>query len=109
MKVLEGEARIAGEYGLRYNFDKMVVYPLAGNRFVGDLSGFRRLGITVDFSCNVKFMQVPIVGDSTFLEEWAGQKMDIIRGVLEGIKGLSKRQVALYLLRGAGHGCRIVY
>ena len=29
--------------------------------------------------------------------------------MLVGVQGLSKRQVALYLLRGAGHGCRIVY
>ena len=35
--------------------------------------------------------------------------MGIIRGILEGIRGLSQRQVALYLSRKAGHGCRIVY
>ena len=54
-------------------------------------------------------MQVPIVGDAAFVEQWAEQMPDIIRKVLMGIQGLSKRQVALYLLRGAGHGCRIVY
>ncbi len=35
--------------------------------------------------------------------------MTIIQNILEGIKGLSRRQVALYLLRKAGHGCRVVY
>ncbi len=35
--------------------------------------------------------------------------MGIIKSILEGIRGLSKRQVALYLLRKAGHGCRVVY
>eukprot|EP00973_Karenia_brevis_P030077 4145766-Karenia_brevis.AAC.1 len=46
LKVLRGEIAIAHEYGLRYNFSKMVVYPVAGSRFSGDLSEFERLGIT---------------------------------------------------------------
>jgi hypothetical protein len=107
--VLEREIALGPEYGLRNNYDKMVVYPLAGRRFTGDLTRFTDLGITVDYSCNVKFMQVPIVGDAGFLEAWVGQKMGIIKKVLEGVSGLSKRQVALYLLRKTGHGCRVVY
>ena len=35
--------------------------------------------------------------------------MGVVRKILEGVRGLSKRQVALYLLRKAGHGCRVVY
>ena len=35
LKVLEGEAAIANAFGLRYNFSKMVVYPLAGRDFQG--------------------------------------------------------------------------
>eukprot|EP00973_Karenia_brevis_P084734 11757428-Karenia_brevis.AAC.1 len=52
LKVLRGEIAIAHEYGLKYNFSKMVVYPLAGSRFSGNLSEFERLGITVDWSGN---------------------------------------------------------
>eukprot|EP00973_Karenia_brevis_P057578 8008662-Karenia_brevis.AAC.1 len=40
----------------------MVLYPLAGQDFTGDVSAFERMGITVDYSCNVKFMQVPMSG-----------------------------------------------
>ena len=87
----------------------MVLYPLAGRGCRADLSKFVDLGINIDYSGNVKFMQVPIVGDVAFVQEWAESKLDIIRKVLVGVQGLSKRQVALYLLRGAGHGCRIVY
>ena len=109
LKVLEGEIRIGPEYGVRNNFSKMVLYPLAGERFSGELDGFRRLGVKIDFSCNVKFMQVPIVGDASFIEEWADAKMGIIKNVLEGVKGLSSRHVAFYLLKGAGDACRVVY
>ena len=108
-KVLEKEIALGPEYGLRNNYDKMVVYPLAGDRFTGDLSKFIELGCKIDYSGNVKFMQVPVVGSPAFVKEWVGQKMGIIRKILEGVKGLSKRQVALYLLRKAGHGCRVVY
>ena len=87
----------------------MVVYPLAGERFRGDLSRFIELGITIDYTGNVKFMQVAIAGSAAFIREWINQKMGIIRKILEGIRGLSKRQVALYLLRKAGHGCRVIY
>jgi hypothetical protein len=48
-KVLEKEIGLGPEYGLRNNYDKMVVYPLAGDRFIGDLSKFTDLGITVDY------------------------------------------------------------
>ena len=108
LKVLEKEIELGTEYGLRNNYKKMVVYPLAGDRFVGDLSRFRELGILVDYSCNVKFMQVPIAGSAAFIREWAKQKMKIVGAILKGVRGLSDRQVALYLLRQAGHGCRII-
>jgi hypothetical protein len=107
--VLEKEIALGPEYGLRFNYAKMVVYPLAGERFTGDLTKFTDLGIKVDYSGNLKFMQVPIVGDAVFLREWGEQKMGVIRKILEGVRGLSKRHVALYLLRKAGHGCRVVY
>ena len=35
--------------------------------------------------------------------------MSTIRKVLHGIKGLPSMHVALYLLKGAGDGCRIVH
>ena len=108
-KVLEKEIALGPEYGLRNNYEKMVVYPLAGDRFTGDLSRFIELGVQVDYSCNVKFMQVPVVGSPEFVKEWVGQKMGVIKKILEGVRGLSKWQVALYLLRRAGHGCRVVY
>ena len=56
--VLEKEVALGPEYGLRNNYSKMVVYPLAGQQFVGDLSRFAALGIAIDYSGNVKFMQV---------------------------------------------------
>ena len=95
--------------GVRHNFEKMVVYPLAGAGFTGDLSKFVELGIPIDYSGNVKFMQVPIAGSSGFLREWATYKLGIIQKILEGIGGLSQRQVALYLLRKTGHVCRVLY
>lgn len=70
---------------------------------------WRLLGIKIDYSGNVKFKQVPIVGsdEDEFARAWSKQKMEIMRGISHG--GLSQRQVALYLLRKAGHWCTIVY
>ena len=40
-RVLEEEiAPLGPQYGLRNNYEKMVVYPMAGERFTGDLSKF---------------------------------------------------------------------
>eukprot|EP00973_Karenia_brevis_P053096 7381603-Karenia_brevis.AAC.1 len=50
LKVVQGEIALGREYGVHNNFDKMVLYTLAGNRFAGDVSGFERLGIKVDYS-----------------------------------------------------------
>ena len=108
-KVWEKEIALGHEYGLRNNYSKMVVYPLAGDKFRGDLSSFERLGITVDYSRNVTFIQVPVVGSDEFVKEWVKQKMNIISKTLDGVKGLSKRQVAVYLLRKARHGYRVIY
>ena len=36
-KVLEKEIALGAENGSRNNYDKMVVYPLAGERFILDL------------------------------------------------------------------------
>ena len=74
-KVLEKEIALGQEYGLRNNYTKIVVYPLAGDRFQGNLSDSERFGIKVDFSRNVKFMQVPIVGSEEFVKGWVKQKM----------------------------------
>ena len=49
------------------------------------------------------------MGDAAFIAEWVDAKMGIIRKVLEGLKGLSSRHVAFYLLKGAGDACRVVY
>ena len=63
------------EYGLRNNCEKMVVYPLAGERFTGDRSNFTYLGtLTVDYSGSVKFMQLPVVGDDEFVRAWEGKR-----------------------------------
>ena len=53
---------IGRAFGVKNNFTKMKVYPLAGELFQGDLSGFEELGIEIDWSGNVLFMRVPIVG-----------------------------------------------
>ena len=78
LKILENEIRVIGEYGLRNNYTKMKVYPLAGHNFLGDLSGFIRLGIEVDDSCDVKFMKTPIVGGAEFFREWADERLELI-------------------------------
>ena len=54
-------------------------------------------------------MQVPIAGTPEFIREWVSTKMGIIKRVLEGVRGLSNKHAALYLLRKAGHGCRVLY
>jgi len=107
--VLEREIALGSEYGLKNNYEKMVVYPLAGNRFSGDLSRFVALGVKIDYSCNVKSMQVPIAGSAEFVREWVAAKMGVIKNILQGVSGLNQRHVALYLLRKAGHGCRVLY
>jgi hypothetical protein len=55
--VLEKEVALGPEYGLRNICEKMVVYPLAGERFSGDLSKFTALGIPIDYTGNVKFIK----------------------------------------------------
>eukprot|EP00973_Karenia_brevis_P086630 12013269-Karenia_brevis.AAC.1 len=57
LKALKGEIALGSEYGVRCNYSKMVVYVLGGQAFQGDLSEFERMGIKVDYSGNVKFMQ----------------------------------------------------
>ena len=109
LKALKGEMAIGRAFGVKNIFTKMKVHPLAGDNFQGDLSGFEELGIEIDWSGNVLFMQVPIVGSLAFMKEWAAGKMKDITKVLEGLRGLSSRHVALYLLKGAGNACRILY
>ena len=67
------------------------------------------MGIEEDWSGNALFMQVPIVGSQAFMKEWAADKMKDIKKVLEGLRGLSSNHVALYLLKGAGNACRVLY
>lgn len=81
----------------------MVPDPLAGHRFRGHLSRFEQLGSKMHYSGNVSFMQVPIVGHSAFVEEWAEQTLAIICKVLVGVQRLPRQQVVFYLLRDAGH------
>ena len=109
LRVLKEEMAVASEYGLRFNFSKMVVYPLAGDACTVDLSGFSALGIKVDRSGNLMFMKVPVVGSTTFVKEWADAKIEYIMKVFDGLRGLSRRHVALYLLKGAGNVCRVLY
>jgi hypothetical protein len=109
LKALKGEMAIGWAFGVKNIFSKMKVYLMAGQKFLGDLSGFEEMGIEVDWSGNVLFMQVPIVGSQAFMEEWATDKMKDIKKVLEGLRGLSSKHVALYLLKGAGNACRVLY
>ena len=53
-------------------------------------------------------MKVPIEGSAEFFCEWADEKLDLIRRVFEGIRGVSNRHVALYVLRGTADVCRVV-
>ena len=52
---------------------------------------------------------ITIVGTPAFMKEWAAEKMKDITKVLEGLRGLSSKHVALYLLKGAGNACRVLY
>ena len=96
---VEGEMAIGRAFGVKNNFSKMKVYPLAGEGFQGDLSGFEELGIEIDWSGNVLFMQVPTAGTVAFVKEWAAEKMKNISKVLVGLRELSSNRVALYLLK----------
>ena len=78
LRVLREEMALASEYGLRFNASKMVVYPLAGDNFRGDLSGFIALGIKVNTTGNLMFMKVPVVGNAAFVKERASSKMEYI-------------------------------
>eukprot|EP00973_Karenia_brevis_P092414 12412320-Karenia_brevis.AAC.1 len=60
----------------------MVLYVLAGQEFQGNLQEFRDMGVQIDYTGDVKFMQVPVVGSAAFVGEWAAQKMGIIKRVL---------------------------
>eukprot|EP00973_Karenia_brevis_P066323 9218383-Karenia_brevis.AAC.1 len=61
----------------------MVLYVLSGQEFQGNLQEFIDMGVQADYSRNVKFMQVPVVGDAEFVREWVARKMGIIRRVLD--------------------------
>ena len=54
-------------------------------------------------------MHLPSVGTLDFMKEWVAEKMKDITKVLEGLRGLSSKHVALYLLKGAGNACRVLY
>ena len=71
LEVIRREIELGPEYGSKFNFSKMVVYPVAGQLFDGELEGYRQLGIKVDLSGNVVFMKVPIAGSAAFCKEWA--------------------------------------
>eukprot|EP00973_Karenia_brevis_P091906 12409746-Karenia_brevis.AAC.1 len=43
LKVLQAEVAIGHDYGLRNNYSKMVLYPLAGQGFTGDVSVFEHM------------------------------------------------------------------
>ena len=77
-RVLEREIALGAEYGIKNNFSKMVLYPLAGNNFSGDLSRFTNLGIKVDYFGDLKVLLEPIVGSEAFVKEWVSQKIPII-------------------------------
>ena len=109
LAVLKREIELGPEYGSKFNFSKMVVYPVAGQLFDGDLEGYRQLGIKVDLSGNVVFMKVPIAGSAAFCKEWGRLKMVEIRKVFDGLRGLPSRHVSMFLLRVAGNVCKVVY
>ena len=95
LKALKGEMATGRRaFGVNTNSSKMKVYPLAGQHFQGDFSGFEELGIIIDWLGNVLFMQVPIVGSGAFTREWATEKMKDTAKVVEGLRWLSSKHVA---------------
>ena len=60
---------------------------MAGHAFAGDLSKFEELGIKIDYSGDVKFMQVPIAGSPAFIKEWVDSKMGIIKKYCKAYPG----------------------
>ena len=71
--------------GCVFNFSKMVVYPLAGDAFTGDLSGFVAMGIKVDRTRNLMFMKVPIVGSAAFVKEWVRWTPGVVTAARGGV------------------------
>ena len=43
------------------------------------------------------------------MKEWAEEKMGGMKKALEGLRGLSSKHVAMYLLKGAGNACKVIY
>ena len=66
MEVLRQEIRLAGKYGAKLNCGKMVLYVIGGEG-VGDVSEFEGMGIRVDRSRNIWFMEAHISGDADSL------------------------------------------
>ena len=75
----------------------------------GDLSGFAALGMKWIGRETQLFMQVPIVGSEALMKEWAAEKIKDIAKVLEAVRGMSSKHVALYILGRAGKACGVLF
>ena len=97
-EALRGEMAMAEQYGVKFNFGKMVVYTVAGDEFEGDLSEFERLGIRIDRSQNITFMKAIVQGSEEFIRTFCEDKLEQLQKAYDGIKHIEKKHVGFYLL-----------
>jgi hypothetical protein len=96
-------------FGYKLNFDKMVLYTVAGEDFYGDLVGFEQLGITINRTGNITFMKAPVMGSSEFLSQFCKDKAEEVRKVYRAIDSIPNKHVAFYLMKYVGGVCRLMY
>ena len=120
---LQEEIALADRFGTKFNYDKMKLYLLAGDFFNSDnsstdekfrenmdmLANFRGLGIEIDYSQNISFMKVPIMGSQEFIDEFIQKKLHELTKTLDVLVELPNPHVAHYLLRQAAGVCKVQY
>jgi hypothetical protein len=99
LATLMQEMAVAKQYGMHFNFSKMKLYLMAGDRFQGDISGLEQLGIQIDRSQNILFMKAPVMGTTDFLQSFANEKMRELDEILTTLSKLPNPHVAYYLLK----------
>lgn len=118
---LEEEIALAERFGATFRFDKMKLYLLAGEFFNSDnanddpqyrenmemLENFKSKGIEIDYSQNITFMKVPIIGSKAFFDEFIDSKMKELTKTLDVLVQLPNPHVAHYLLTKAAGVCKV--
>ena len=66
--------------------------------FKSPQANFRQLGIEIDYSQNISFMTVPIMGSQTFIDEFIQQRLQDLTKTLDVLVELPNPHVAHYFL-----------